>query len=103
MQTPTSTVRLGRTTRFPSLRGSRREAFFGYLFISPWIIGFLVFQFGPMMASLGISLTDWTLIDPPRYIGLDNYRLLADDPLFTKSLRVTATYTAITVPCGVVA
>jgi multiple sugar transport system permease protein len=104
MLTPISTVQTRRhPLRLPALKGSKREAFFGYLFISPWIIGFLVFQFGPMMASLVISLTDWTLIDPPRYIGLENYRLIADDPLFARSLRVTATYTFISVPCGLVA
>jgi multiple sugar transport system permease protein len=84
------------------IRGSRREALFGYLFISPWIIGFVALQLGPMVASLGISLTDWTLLDPPHYIGLDNYRRVADDPLFAKSLRVTATYTLISVPFGVI-
>ncbi len=84
-----------------ALRGSRREAAFGFLFISPWIVGFLVLQLGPMLASLGLSFTDWTLLDPPKFIGLDNYRRMADDPLFATSLRVTATYTLISVPLGV--
>ncbi|MEA2524643.1 MAG: multiple sugar transport system permease protein [Thermomicrobiales bacterium] len=103
MQTPILTTRPRRhTLPIPALKGARREAVFGYLFISPWIVGFLALQLGPMLASLGISLTDWTLLDPPHYIGLDNYRRIADDPLFVKSLRVTATYTFISVPCGVV-
>lgn len=93
---PTSKFRL-------PFSGRRREAFFGYLFISPWIVGFLALQFGPMMASLWISLTDWTLIDPPHYIGLQNYRWIRDDPLFEKTLIVTAKYTLVTVPCGVIA
>ena len=104
MQTPIVTAQpRRRTLRLPALRGARREAVFGYLFISPWIIGFLVLQAGPMVASLGISLTDWNLIDPPAYIGLDNYRWAAEDPLFEKSLRVTATYTLVSVPLGMVA
>lgn len=104
MQTPILTTQPRRRAfSLPALRGARREAVFGYLFISPWIIGFLVLQAGPMLASLGISLTDWTLIDPPKYIGLENYRRAADDPLFTKSLRVTATYTLISVPLGMLA
>jgi multiple sugar transport system permease protein len=104
MQTPILTAQ-PRKRAFPrlALRGARREAVFGYLFISPWIVGFLVLQAGPMLASLGLSLTDWTLIDPPRYIGLENYRRVADDPLFEKSLRVTATYTLVSVPLGMVA
>jgi multiple sugar transport system permease protein len=85
------------------LTGTRREAFFGYLFIAPWIVGFLALQLGPMLASLAISFTNWTLINPAEYVGLDNYRYVTEDPLFEKSLRVTATYTLISVPCGVIA
>jgi len=85
------------------LTASRREVLFGYLFISPWLVGFLVFQLGPILASVGISLTDWTLLRPPRFVGLANYRRLATDPLFFQSLKVTATYTAVSVPLGVVA
>ena len=83
------------------LRGARREALIGYLFISPWLVGFLALQLGPIVASFAISLTDWTLIEPARFIGLANYRRLADDPLFFTSLRVTATYTLVSVPLGV--
>src|SRR5262249_23083385 len=90
-----------RALPLPSLRGSRREAFFGYLFISPWIVGFVVFQLGPMLASLGISFTDWTLLDPPHYVGLDNYRYLVDDPLSANSPKVAATCPLVSVPCGV--
>jgi multiple sugar transport system permease protein len=103
MQTPILTAQpRRRVLALPTLRGARREALFGYLFISPWIIGFLCLQLGPMLASLAISFTDWTLIDPPKYIGLKNYEYIAEDPLFTRALRVTATYTLISVPCGVI-
>ncbi len=105
MQTPVLSAQpqpRKRVLRLPALRGTRREALFGYLFISPWIIGFLVLQAGPMIASLWISLTNWNLIDPAEYIGLDNYRYTLEDPLFEKSLRVTATYTLISVPGGLV-
>ncbi len=82
---------------------SRREQFFGYLFISPWLIGFLVFQLGPILASIGISLTDWTLLRPPQFVGVANYKRLITDPLFFQALRVTATYTVVSVPLGVMA
>jgi multiple sugar transport system permease protein len=93
-------VKRGPETRSrPSL--NRREARFGYLFITPWIIGFLAFQAGPILASLGLSLTNWTLLKPPVFTGLENYQRLATDPLFFRSMRVTLTYTAASVPMGI--
>lgn len=76
----------------------RREAREFYLFISPWLIGFVVFTAGPMLASALLSFAEWDVITPPRWVGLDNYRALVRDPLFWKSLGVTATYTLISVP-----
>ena len=64
-----------------------------YLFISPWIIGFVVFLLGPMIASVYISLTDWDSFTPPNWVGLDNYtRLLTEDPVFWKALWNTFYY-----------
>src|SRR5215204_3212131 len=85
----------------PRANLARREARFGYLFISPWIVGFLAFQAGPIIASLGLSLTDWTLLRPPVFAGLANYQRLAADPLFFRSMRVTLTYTVTSVPLGI--
>src|SRR5258708_122108 len=51
---------------------SARTASF-YLMISPWIIGFIIFTLGPMIYSLYLSLTSWDLIDPPQWVGLQNY------------------------------
>ena len=79
----------------------RREALWFYLFASPWIIGFVVFLLGPMLASVYISLTDWDSFTPPRWVGLQNYtRLLTDDPVFWKALWNTFYYAAISVPLG---
>jgi multiple sugar transport system permease protein len=47
----------------------RREAMWFYLFASPWIIGFVVFLLGPMIASIYISLTDWDSFTPPKWVG----------------------------------
>ncbi|MBI4786278.1 MAG: sugar ABC transporter permease [Chloroflexi bacterium] len=74
----------------------------GYLFISPWIIGFLVFTLGPFMASLALSFTEWDLIGQPSFIGLDNYIQLGKDPLFWQALKVTAVYSLGRVPLGIV-
>ena len=81
----------------------RQEAFWFYLFVSPWIIGFLVFLLGPMISSLYFSLTDWDTFTPPKWVGLDNYkRLLTDDPIFWKALWNTFYYAAVSVPLGLV-
>jgi multiple sugar transport system permease protein len=82
---------------------ARREALTFYLLISPWLIGFLLFVLGPMLASLGISFTRWDLLSPARFVGLDNYeRMFTRDPLFWQSLRVTALYTMVYVPVELV-
>lgn len=74
-----------------------------YLFVAPWIIGFLLFTAGPMLASIWISFTRWDLLSPPQYIGLDNWSQLPHDPLFWQSLKVTSLYTLINVPVLLVA
>jgi multiple sugar transport system permease protein len=79
----------------------RREALFAYLFISPWIIGFIILTFGPMLVSLYYSFTEYNLISPPQWVGLENYiRLFFKDPLFWKSLQVTLYYAALSLPLG---
>ncbi len=81
----------------------RHEAIEGYLFLLPWILGFLFFTLGPIIASFGISLTDWQIGLPSRFIGLDNYvRMFTNDKLFWQSLKVTATYSLLALPPGVV-
>jgi len=78
---------------------ARRETITFYLLIAPWLLGFLLFVLGPMLASLGISFTRWDLLSPAKLIGLDNYeKLFTRDPLFWQSLKVTAVYTAVYVP-----
>ena len=52
---------------------ARREALWAYAFITPWIIGFLIFTVGPMLASLFFSFTEYDIVTPPRWIGLTNY------------------------------
>ena len=51
----------------------RREAVAGYLFIPPWLIGFVVFFAGPIIASLFLSFTRWNIVSAPQWVGLDNY------------------------------
>jgi multiple sugar transport system permease protein len=84
--------------RSPRLSLARREALAGYLFVLPAVIGFVLWYAGPMVYSGWISLTEWDVLSPPRYTGLDNYRRMVDDDLFWKSLRVTFVYVAVSVP-----
>lgn len=77
----------------------KREAISFYLFILPWILGFLFFFLGPMLASFYYSLTDWDLLTAPKWIGFQNYqKIFTRDPLFYQSLKVTLIYTFSYVP-----
>lgn len=80
------------------MSSSRREAITFYLCISPWLIGFVAFVLGPMLASFYFSLTNWTLLSPPVWAGLDNYARMATDPLVLQSLKITGLFTLAYVP-----
>ncbi|MDE0430742.1 MAG: sugar ABC transporter permease [Caldilineaceae bacterium] len=87
-------------------RMSRTELFeniAGFLFISPWIFGFLAFEFGPLIAAGYLSLTKYDILTPPRFAGLANFdKMFTRDPLFWKSLWVTAIYSLSVVFLGVI-
>ena len=71
----------------------KREAMYGLLFISPWIIGVLAFTVGPFLASFILSFTQYDIVSPPEWIGMANYeRMFDSDKLFLKSLKNTAVY-----------
>ncbi|HJC24609.1 MAG TPA: sugar ABC transporter permease [Candidatus Eisenbergiella merdavium] len=72
----------------------------GLFFILPWIIGFLWFQLYPFVKSFYYSFTNYTMLNEPKFVGLTNYiRLLTSDLEFWPSMKVTATYALIVVPC----
>lgn len=77
---------------------ARRSQLTPYLFIAPNMALFSVFVFFPLLYAFYISLREWSLIDTPRYIGLENYARLAHDALFWQSLSNTAVYSIATVP-----
>jgi multiple sugar transport system permease protein len=86
-------------TRLKKRLRRHREAILGYLYLSPFILGFLIFTAGPMLASLGLSFTEYRVMSPPRWVGVQNYKMaFLDDPLFWPSLKRTFTYTLITTP-----
>lgn len=92
---------LGSRRRWLNL--SRREALFCYLFISPWLVGFIIWTAGPILYSLYLSFTDYTIISAPIWVGLANFRkAFTLDVLVSKSLVNTAYYVGIGVPLRIV-
>jgi multiple sugar transport system permease protein len=82
---------------------ARREALAGYFFISPWLLGFIIFVAGPLIASLVLSFTRWNIVGDPRWVGWQNYyRIFTRDPGFTQALKVTFRYTLIYLPASTV-
>lgn len=77
----------------------KKSTFDFYLFISPWLIGFVVLVLWPILYSFQLSFTKWDIVNDPEFIGLANYReAFFEDPSFYKSLLVTFEYTFISVP-----
>jgi len=81
---------------FTRLRRSEGWAAFGFL--SPWLIGFIVFTAGPMLASLYLSTTDYNEISTPHSVGMANYRQLIHDPKVAHALSNTLVFALIYVP-----
>ncbi len=70
-----------------------------YIFISPWILGFLAFTFVPMLISLVVSFMNWDVLTPPTWAGLSNYiKAFTGDPLVWQSLKVTFVFSIFSVP-----
>jgi ABC-type sugar transport system permease subunit len=80
-----------------------REARWGYIFLSPWVVGFLAFTLIPMVATLIFSFTDITLDPnlPVHFVGLQNWQNLLSDPQVGKSLVVTLSFAALQLPVAV--
>lgn len=88
-------------TRRGSAR-ARRRALSGYLWISPWVAGFLIFFLGPTLASLYLSFTDYNVMSPPVWVGWKNYAYaFTQDPNFWTSIVRSVTYAVESVPAGV--
>lgn len=79
-----------------------RRTIAGYLFILPFILGFLVWFMLPAGVAVWLTFYDWNMIREPIFIGLENFKELFRDKLFLHSLMVTARYTLISVPLSLV-
>jgi multiple sugar transport system permease protein len=95
-------VRSSRRKRFRLTPVERRNLRWGLLFISPWLFGFIVFGVFPIVYTFYLSLTRYSGIKPPIFIGIQNYQRMAADPLFLKAAYNTLYYTLLAVPIGVV-
>jgi multiple sugar transport system permease protein len=80
----------------------REPSWIGLAWISPWLVGFVVFMAMPIVRSFTYSLADYPLLEPPVPVGLANYRELLHDPVFGRVLLNTIAYTAISVPLGTI-
>jgi multiple sugar transport system permease protein len=81
----------------------RREAIEGVLYLSPWIIGFVVFIAGPLLASLYLGFTKYNVLRPAQWIGLQNYvTAFTQDPLFIPSIWKSFYYALLSVPLAMV-
>ncbi|MBV7335302.1 sugar ABC transporter permease [Chloroflexi bacterium TSY] len=82
---------------------ARREALDAYIGLSPWIIGFLLFTLGPILASIYLGFTQWNIATPAKWVGLANYeRMFTSDPLFWTAVKVTLLYILMSVPMQLV-
>ena len=84
------------------LRLMRGERFWLWIFLLPTLVGLLLGSLGPVVAAVGISFTEWDVITPPSFAGLENYRALLQDPTFVKALKNTAYYVFGLVPAATV-
>lgn len=90
---------VARPARFPWQRRRWRQNIAGYLFIAPWLIGFVIFTAGAMITSAGLSFYQTDMLSPGKFVGLQNFQtLFTDDSLWWKSLFNTAYYTFALVP-----
>jgi ABC-type sugar transport system permease subunit len=88
--------------REPRFSLARMEAIWGYLFISPWILGFILLTAIPMIATLVFTFTNVTLTgdEPLRFVGFANYEKMFSDPRTWDALGVTLRFAAVALPIG---
>lgn len=75
----------------------RKDNLIAYAFLSPWVIGFILFSGVPILISLGLSFTDWSMMATPKFIGLHNYTKMFSSQSFWSSLWITVFFTLASV------
>src|ERR687885_252429 len=84
------------------LERALRRAAEGYAFLALPLLGYVVFTIVPVLGAFSIGLLRWDLLTEPRFVGLDNFQRLLDDPKFWNALRNTAYFAAGSVPLAVI-
>src|SRR5919112_101828 len=104
MQVQQSVERRGtRAVAKPKLgKQARREEREFYLFIALWIVGFILFDAGPIVASLLVSFTDWSLLEAPKWIGIANYQKMIGDQFFYTAIWNSLYYGIASVGLGLI-
>jgi len=91
----------GRRTLNLSVRA--REGLDAYVMLLPWVVGFVLLEAGPFVASLGLSFTKWDMFSSPVWVGLSNYQDMVADRLMGMAVFNTVYYTFILIPLQVLA
>lgn len=100
LSAPEAELKIGKKR---SAARQKRDDLAGYLFISPWLIGFLVFTLLPLLGSLYLAFTDYNLTSAPEWIGLENFQtMFFDDVRYWKSVKATFFYVFTAVPARLV-
>jgi multiple sugar transport system permease protein len=86
----------------PGLTLLQRRTLMGYIFIAPFILGFILWFLVPALVAANLTFQKWNLISPAKYIGMANIEKLFTDPILPKSLKATFLYTFFSVPIGLV-
>src|SRR3954469_16525328 len=82
------------------MKSRQRESLTALLFVSPWIVGFSVFLLYPLLAALYYSFCEYSVLRPPVWVGIENYRDLAKDSVFWLTLKNTGMFAALALPMG---
>ncbi len=95
-----SALRWGWLRRGQYFTSAQRRTIVGYIFIAPFILGFLFWFIIPALTAVYLVFQDWNLITAPEFVGFENIGRLFRDPLLAQSLKVTVVYTLGAVPLG---
>ncbi|MDY5931646.1 MAG: sugar ABC transporter permease, partial [Candidatus Ornithospirochaeta sp.] len=93
-------MRINQKRKFKANCGENKWT--GFLFILPWLIGLICFKAGPLLMTIGLSFTKYKIISSPKFIGLQNFIDMFQDPNFWMAAKVNIEYVLITVPCKMI-
>jgi multiple sugar transport system permease protein len=100
---PGAEVKRAMKSRIGLTRRQLSENLVGYLFISPWLIGFFVFTLIPILASLYLAFTTYDTMSPPVWSGTENFvRMFTQDPRYWASVKATLYYVMTAIPLRLV-